>query len=152
MVERLRIEMRRYFDDIEKVVTSKVEMLKMKERTLEFFNVMVDEIEEIMDYKVEEIEDLSRRQEEAEKKTEELKKKMDELLKDIYDEYDDFEIVCPYCNYEFSAEINESSKEIACPECKNIIELDWSGDPDDGDDNQSGCGGNCNNCDGCDDD
>ena len=131
MVEKLRTEMRKYFEDIEKIVSSDIEILKMKERTLDFFNVMVDEIDEIMDYKVEEIEKLAKRQEEAEKQTEELKQKMKEMLKDIYDEYEDFEIVCPYCNHEFSAEINETSQEISCPECKNIIELDWSEENDD---------------------
>ena len=132
MIENLRIEMKKYFSDIEKIVTPRIEMLRMKERTLDFFNVMVDSIEEIMDFKADEIRDLAKRKEQAEKKTEELKKRMEEMFKDIYDDYDDFEIVCPYCNHEFSAEINEKSTEITCPECKNIIELDWS--KDDGED------------------
>ncbi len=130
MVKRLRKEMREYFNDIDKIVTSETEMIKIKERTLKFFNIMVDEIEKIMDFKLEEIEDLSRRLEEAEKNTEELKKRIEEMFEEFYDEYESFEIICPYCNHGFSVEINETSKEIACPECKNIIELDWSEDID----------------------
>lgn len=153
MFEKLKEEMNRYFDDIDAMVTSKMEALKMKQRALELFNTVVDIVEEIADYKSEEIQELAKRQEEAEKRTEELKKKMDELFRDIYDEYEDFDIVCPYCNYEFSAEIDQSSKEITCPECHNTIELDWSGDPDsedDGNGSQPGCGGSCPHCSGCD--
>ena len=40
----------------------------------------------------------------------------------------EFEIVCPYCNYEFIADIDEHEDEILCPECNNPIELDWSED------------------------
>ena len=34
-----------------------------------------------------------------------------------------------------------------CPECKNIIELDWSGDLYD--DENDGCSGHCCGCSGC---
>ena len=40
----------------------------------------------------------------------------------------------------------ENKAEIECPECKNTIELDWSGDVDDEPD---GCQGNCHGCSGC---
>ena len=42
--------------------------------------------------------------------------------------------------------ISEDKKEIECPECKNIIELDWSGDL--GEDNE--CSGHCHGCSCCD--
>ena len=47
------------------------------------------------------------------------------ISNDIYEDEDDFEIVCPYCNFEFIADIDESKTEIICPECENVIELDW---------------------------
>ena len=69
---------------------------------------------------------------------------------DIYEEEGfDFEIVCPYCEHEFVIDTSEDKTEIKCPECKNIIELDWSGNLDDEDD---GCSGNCCGCSGCGDD
>ena len=43
----------------------------------------------------------------------------------------------------------QDKTEIECPECKNIIELDWSGNLDDEDD---GCSGHCCGCSGCGDD
>ena len=43
--------------------------------------------------------------------------------------------------------MDENKTEIECPECKNIIELDWSGDLDD--DHHQGCSGDCSSCHGC---
>lgn len=44
----------------------------------------------------------------------------------------DFEpIKCPYCNSNFLIESDNSQKEIKCPDCKNIIELDWGNFDDD---------------------
>ena len=37
-----------------------------------------------------------------------------------------------------------NSEEVECPECKNTIELDWSGNLEDD------CQGNCSHCAGCD--
>lgn len=57
---------------------------------------------------------------------------------DIYDDGFDFEIICPYCNKEFTADI-ESKSDIRCPECQNVIELDWNAD-------EGGCSGSCSTC------
>ena len=40
-------------------------------------------------------------------------------------------IKCPYCNTNFFIEFDNSKKEIQCPDCKNIIELDWGNFDDD---------------------
>ena len=40
----------------------------------------------------------------------------------------------------FPLEYDEENTEIECPECHNIIELDW---------NEEECGGCCSGCDGC---
>ena len=72
---------------------------------------------------------------------------IDHIENDIYsDEGFDFEIVCPYCEYEFVIDANEENQEIECPECKNLIELDWSGDFSE-DDQCSG--GHCHGCSDC---
>ena len=65
------------------------------------------------------------------------------ITKDIYDEYEDFEIICPYCNYEFDSDVDETVSEVICPECENVIELDW------GNEEESSCGGSCSNCNNC---
>ncbi len=74
-----------------------------------------------------------------------LEDKIDRMSKELYlnDVYD-IEVVCPYCNYEFETEFDENKKEIKCPECNNIIELDWVSEDDD-----DGCSGGCGSCSGC---
>ena len=48
------------------------------------------------------------------------------------DEDTDLEpIKCPYCNTNFFIEFDNTKKEIKCPDCKNIIELDWGNFEDD---------------------
>ena len=94
------------------------------------------------------ISDIEDGQKSIERKLAKIETVVDAIDKDIYDESDtEFEIVCPYCNNEFLAELNdEDESEIECPECHNIIELDMNGDIED---DFLGCSGNCHSCGGC---
>lgn len=148
MIKDLTREMTKFVNDMADNIKDPETLLYFKERVNDFFEVIVKEIEEIMKYKEDEIDELEKRQKEADKRLDEISATMKSIYKDIYDEGEDFEIICPYCNYEFDAEIDENRTEITCPECQNVIELDWNGNPDD--DEQSGCGGSCSNCNGCD--
>ena len=81
-------------------------------------------------------------------KIEKMQQIIDHIENDIYsDEGFDFEIVCPYCENEFVIEADENKKEIECPECKNIIELNWTGDLDEEDEDE--CSGHCHGCSNC---
>lgn len=75
-----------------------------------------------------------------------LEDRFSKMENEIYldNEYD-LEILCPYCNYSFIIDSEESADEIKCPECNNIIEIDWSGESC-GDDCGSGCGGCSHGC------
>ena len=45
----------------------------------------------------------------------------------MHDNDYEFEITCPYCNYDFIADNSYINKvQIPCPKCKRIIDLDWS--------------------------
>ena len=59
-----------------------------------------------------------------------LEKKVDEdvMVEEIHFSE---KISCPYCNYEFPVEYDETNHEITCPKCKNLIELDWGEFEDD---------------------
>lgn len=48
-----------------------------------------------------------------------------------YEEIDVEPITCPYCNSKFLIEYDNKQKEIKCPDCKNIIVLDWENFEDD---------------------
>ena len=104
---------------------------------------MLDRVTKLTDNKVQEIEE---KQIEILNRVNVVQSIVDGIEKDIYedDENYEFEIVCPYCNYEFTADIGDENKdEVQCPECYNTIELDWNMDED------AGCSGGCSHCAGC---
>lgn len=95
---------------------------------------------------LQEIQEIKENQKEMTEKIDKMQQVINHIENDIYlNEGFDFEIVCPYCEYEFVIDADEDKKEIECPECKNVIELDWSGDLDEGDE----CSGHCHGCSGC---
>lgn len=148
----LKNEYKSFLDDIEKNIKNKEDLEYIKVRFASFLDVVLDKLEYIADYKTSELKRLEEAQDQIEEKMSKMQKVIDNIEKDIYtDDGYDFEIVCPYCNSEFMIDMDENKKEIECPECRNIIELDWSGDVDDQLDNND-FQGNCHGCHGCDND
>ena len=146
----IKNEYKSFLDDIEKNIKNKDDLEYVKKRFATFLDVVLDQIDYIMDYKQEEMESLEKKQNQIEEKMAKMQNIIDNIEKDIYAEDGfDFEIVCPYCNYEFIIDVDENKTEVECPECKNTIELDWSGEVDDG--SQDGCKGDCHGCNGCND-
>ena len=95
-----------------------------------------------------EIKELKENQKIMNEKMDKMQQVVDHIKTDIYDDEGfDLEIVCPYCEHEFVIDADEDQNAIECPECKNIIELDWSGDLYDEEDD--GCSGHCCGCSGC---
>ena len=89
--------------------------------------------------------ELKHNQEIMNSKMEKMQQVIDHIESDIYaEEGFDFEIICPYCENEFIIDANEDKSHVECPECNNIIELDWSGNLED-----DGCAGHCHGCHGC---
>ena len=146
----LKEEYKNFLDDIEKNIKNPEDLKYVKERFSEFANTVLDRMDSIIQYKEDKIELLESTQKELSQKMDKIQSIIEHIEKDIYsDEGFDFEIVCPYCNYEFVIDVDEDKTEVECPECKNIIELDWTGDIDD--DDLSSCSGHCSGCSGCDD-
>lgn len=113
---------------------------KFQELSMMFMDV-IDRLTYLTDIRIKEVEE---KQQEIDNRIETVKKAVDGIENDIYedDEAYEFEIICPYCNHEFVADINsEENAEVECPECHNIIELDWN--------EEENCGGYCSHCDGC---
>ncbi len=147
----IKNEYKSFLDDIEKKIKNKEDLDFIKLRFAQFVDVVLDKIDYIVDYKNEEMQKLKESQKQIEEKMSKMQQVIDNIEKDIYVEDGfDFEIVCPYCNSEFVIDMDENKKEVECPDCKNIIELDWSGDIDDEPD--TGCQGSCHGCHGCDSD
>ncbi len=149
-MRKLKNEYKSFLDDIEKNIKDKEDLDYIKKRFTSFVDVVLEEMDYIMDFKQEEMEKLEDTQNQLSAKIDQMQQVVDNIEKDIYSEDGfDFEIVCPYCNYEFIIDVDENKTEIECPECQNVIELDWSGDIDG--EEQEGCSGNCHGCHDCDD-
>lgn len=149
MMDILKEEYKKFLEDIERKITNKEELEYVKLKFVSFVDKIMDQIENIVDYKEEKFLKLEKEQKQLEDKMQKMQQIIENIEKDIYAEDGfDFEIICPYCNYEFIIDVDENKTEIKCPECDNIIELDWSGNPDDNscdDDSCSGCHGCDNN-------
>lgn len=144
----LKDEYKNFLDDMENNIKNKDDLEYIKKRFANFLDTVLNHIDYIVDYKKQEIDNLESTQKQLIKRIDKMQNVIDNIERDIYsDEGFDFEIVCPYCNYEFMIDMDSEKTEIECPECKNMIELDWTGDINDDDE----CSGHCSECSGCDD-
>lgn len=128
---------------IEERITDEEELKFIKQQMIDLSMIYIDELDKIMDLSERRVKQIYENQKMLEQKMNELEKGVNTIEKELFveEEYD-FEIICPYCNYEFLTDINSNKKEIECPECHNTIELDWNGEEYD-------CSGHCGNCSGC---
>ena len=143
---RLKNEYKSFLDDIEKNIKNPEDLKYVQGRFARFMDSILDNIENIMEYKTEEIEKVRKNQIALEKELDKMRNALENIERDIYDDEEyDFEIICPYCNNQFLIDSEDEKPEVVCPECKNIIELDWSGDLYEDDE----CSGHCHGCSGC---
>ncbi|MCI8700552.1 MAG: hypothetical protein HFJ47_04350 [Clostridia bacterium] len=147
MIQNIKKEIDQFLTNIEKKVKDEEELKYVKEKANKLISVILDEMDKIIKEKEIKIDKIEKKQEQLEKQIEKMQKKVENIERDIYmeDEFD-FDIICPYCDYEFAIEYDEEEKETQCPQCHNIIELDWSGDTEE---QITGCSGNCSQCGGC---
>ena len=141
----------RILSEIEQKISNPDEKEFVKNKVAELMLIFMDTIDKISDVVETEIGDIQERQKELKLNMESISKKVNRIEDDIYEDDEDFdlEIVCPYCNHEFVADLDEEHNmkdEVECPECHNIIELDWNEEDEDG------CSGFCGGCHGCNDD
>lgn len=138
---------KRIISEIEEKISNPEEIEFVKEKISELSMLFMDIIDSLTEKADQKIKQIEKKQRQIEEKMEQVENAVNEIESDIYVDEDgnfDFEIVCPYCNNEFIAEIN-GKNEILCPECNNIIELDWN------DEDEEGCTGHCGECYGCSD-
>lgn len=142
---------RQIMDEIDAKITDERELEFVKSKLSEVSIIFIDIIDRLSEVINERVTDIEKGQKNIENKLAKVQNVIDVIEKDIYDDDLEIEIVCPYCNNEFMAEINENEdNEIECPECHNIIELDLNGDIEDEiGNNNTGCFGNCPSCGGC---
>ena len=144
---------KRIMTEIEEKISNPEELEFIKEKFVELSTMFVEIIDNLTEKTDAKITELEQRQQFIENKISEVQGEVNDIEDDIYIEDDEdseyeFEIVCPYCNIEFVAEI-DGKNEVECPECHNMIELDWNDDEDTSTDITNGCVGSCGSCLGC---
>ena len=146
MQNDLEEEVKLFCKEIERAIRDKQEQEYIKEKFLNFVENNIKKIMNVIDDREAKFKELSEKSEILQKNMTKLEDRVDYIVNDLYEQEDEvFEVICPYCNFTFEADISEEIKEIKCPECENIIELDWNGN-----DNDDGCCGNgCSHCKGC---
>ena len=111
--------------NLEKQIQNKEELEYVKKQVTELTMSYLNELE-----KLEQTYDLKVAN--CVERIDDLEKSLDELNQKIEHEEIDVEpITCPYCNSKFLIEFDNRQKEIKCPDCRNIIELDWDEFEDD---------------------
>lgn len=109
----------------------------------------MDDLKTEIEKLLKEMKDIKENQRIMNDKMTKMQEVINHIESDIYcDDGFDFEIVCPYCEHEFVIDVDESKQEVQCPDCKNIIELDWAGDECEDEE----CSGHCHGCTNCDED
>lgn len=145
---------KRYHEIISKLderISNKDDLMFVKDQISEISVIFIDLIEQMSGIVEERIADIEEGQKQIEDRLVNIESTVNAIHKDIYDENTDSEIICPYCNNEFIAEIgDEIEAEIQCPECHNIIELNLNSDNYE---NElygiHNCKGQCGGCGGC---
>ena len=111
------------------------------------YNLFFDEVTNLENLANSRMAELNERQANMEEKIDSIQKEVKNISIDIYgeeieDEEDyNFTIECPYCDNEFTLEVEDLKDEIECPKCNNVIELDWGHGCDE--EGCCGCGHHC---------
>ena len=124
-----------------------------KNKMYELSMMFIDEMQNLSDKYEDRMNAVVMKQKNMDDKIKKIEDSIGKRQKEFYDDEIDgnevfeFEIACPYCNNEFSVEVDDQKREVQCPECENLIELDWEGLEEDGYCN-GGCGHHHHDCDG----
>lgn len=138
----LQKNFKKIMSDIEKNLKDKDDLEYVKTQIYKVYTMFLDEFDKLEESSMQKIDSIAARYAGLDTRMSELEETLDKIEKDIYvgDEEYDLDIVCPYCNAEFTIDESDEQKEnVICPECHNVIELDWN-------DETHECGHDCHDC------
>lgn len=142
-MSKLANQYKKFMKELEQNIENKEDYNRIQAEVSKLFVLFLDEMDEMKESYENKIDTILERQSDFDEKITRIESVVNNIQRDIYmDEGSDFEILCPYCGNEFVVQLDELKDEVECPECKNLIELDWN----DCEDNE--CDGNCHGCNG----
>lgn len=127
-------------NDIENNVKDEKQLEYINKKITEVSMLHLSVIDELADVIKNKIDNIEKKQDIIESKVNKIESAVSGIENDMYDDGIEFEIICPYCNNTFVADV-EAKTEIKCPECQNTIELDWNGGEE-----MHSCSGHCSGC------
>lgn len=142
----LKEKLNAIMQDFDKNIKNKEDLEYIKSQVYNISVLFLDEMDKLAEINIQRLNVLNEREKELAKRVAGVEKAMDNIQREMFVEPEecDFEIVCPYCNEEFVEDFTDGIKsEVRCPECDNIIELDWH--------EEDGCGCGCEHDCECDD-
>lgn len=140
----IKKEYKKIIKELEDNIQDKKQFEYVKSQVDKITNLFIEEMDSLQNTTEDKIEKIMNKMVALEDKLSNVEKGLNNIEKDIYMEDDcDFQIVCPYCNYEFIIDCDNIKDEVQCPECNNTIELDWDGEYDS---EESSCTHNCSCC------
>ena len=143
----LQDNFKKIINDLEQNIQNKEDLDYIKTQIFNISNLFLDELDKLADLNMNKMNSLIARYKQMSDRMNKIEESMNHIEKDIYLEEEpyEFEIICPYCNTEFFTDITTDSRnEVTCPECHNVIELDWNEGEHNHDDHE--CSGSCGHC------
>lgn len=132
--------------ELEKNIKNKEDLDYIKSQVYNISLLFLDEMDKLAELNLDRLNVMIDREKELGKRIASMEKVISNIEKEMYISPEcDFEIICPYCNTEFVEDFTDGMKhEVRCPECENLIELDWH------DDEECSCTHECHGeCDEC---
>lgn len=140
-MEELQNKVKQILSEIEENIKDEKIAEYAKTKVFELYETFADELEKIEETCSNRIDVISAKYAVLETKMGQIETTIDKIEKDLYitDEEYDLDIVCPYCDAEFTIDTaDELKNSVTCPECNNVIELDWNEEHE--------CGHDCSKC------
>lgn len=140
-MKELQKKFKKIISDLEENLKDNEDLEYVKTQIYKVYTMFLDEFDKLEETSTKKLDSIVARYAGLEDRITELEGTLDKIEKDLYieEEYD-LDIVCPYCNTEFTIDASEEQKDkVICPECNNVIELDWNEEHHD-------CGHDCHNC------
>lgn len=143
-MSNLKKKLNDIIQDIDKNVKNKDDLEYIKSQIYNVSMLFLDEIDKLAELNLGRLNVMLEREKELSKRIAGMEKVISNIEKEMFiTDESDFEITCPYCNEEFIEDFTDGMKgEVKCPECGNIIELDWHEDEE----CNGGCNHNCHDC------
>ena len=114
-------------EDLEKNINNKGDLDYIKSQVYNIALLFLDEVDKLTELSFDRLNVMIEREKELSKRIANMEKVINNLEREIFIPQEcDFEILCPYCNSEFVQDLARGLEdEVRCPECGNMIEIDW---------------------------